>query len=121
MNNDYSPYLSNDTRDVPLLVVQQDDDDDLELQKPSNKPKETKMKKQSFKSYYFRDLSSGVVFLLHLFVVFCLAVTSASSYGPHSSWGAPSPHQAAILIGGTVLLLFISAGISILWLKLLIK
>mmetsp|Transcript_18601 Transcript_18601/g.22055 ORF Transcript_18601/g.22055 Transcript_18601/m.22055 type:complete len:492 (-) Transcript_18601:31-1506(-) len=122
MNNEYSPYLSNDTREVPLLVVQQDDDD-LELQKPINNiPKETKQKKQSsFKSYYFRDLSSGVIFLLHVFVVFCLAITSASSYGPHSSWGAPSPHQAAVLIGGTILLLFISAGISILWLQLLIK
>lgn len=142
-----TPYTSDDTRNMPLLVVQQEDsdtDDDIEknsfhlddqnINLVSNKRQnenqfnenqfktnQSNKTTSSIKSYYYRDKTSGIIFLLHIFVIFILSITSGSSFSKHSSWGAPTMHQAAVLITSTLLLLVLSGMIGIMWLRLLIR
>ena len=77
---------------------------------------------QSALPLHYRDNWAAFVFVFHVVVVFCLAVTSQASFHKHgsNSSSSTSASQAGRIVSGVVLLLFLSGLVSWGWLKFLI-
>ena len=114
--------IADDTRGLPLLAEEVGGEGPSALGDSGAEDYSAKDSGQEVVPLHYRDNWAAFVFVFHVFVIFCLAVTSQASFHNHGSNGgsSTSASQAGKIVSGVVLLVFLSGLVSWVWLRFLV-